>query len=245
MTAPGSPSAAPASGETPIVSDALRLVRVLFSPGAVFAELNETPRFWWPWAIASVVTIIINWFQRPFQQRIREVVLERAGRPASPPSAVGTAIGLIAGPIGVLVVCAIVAGILYLIVSSLGGESTFKRILTIAIHVYPLTLIQQGLTVAVLMMRGVASVNGPMDMFVSLGADLLLPQDAQVGNFVRFVLAGIGPIQIWQLALTAIGLTVMAKLGKGAAWTAAIINFVIILCLFAGLGAFGMKMAGG
>jgi hypothetical protein len=243
MTAPASD--APTANETPVVTDALRLVRVLFSPGAVFAELSQTPRFWVPWAIASVVTIIINWFQRPFQQRIREVMLERAGQPVTPPSAVGTLIGLVTGPLVVLVICAIVAGILYLIVSSMGGETTFKRILSVAIHAYPLTLIQQALTVAVLTMRGVASVNGPADMIVSLGADLLLPQDAQVGYFVRFLLAGIGPIQIWQLAITAVGLMAMAKLGKGSAWTAAIINFVILLCLFSALGAVGMKFAGG
>ena len=245
MTAAAPGTAPSPNAETPVVTDALRLVRVLFSPGAVFAELSQTPRFWVPWALVSVVTIVINFFQRPFNQRLRELMLERAGRPASTPSAVGNLIGLVTAPLGVLVVCAIVGGILYVIVSSMGGETTFKRILAVAIHVYPLTLIQQALTVAVLTMRGVASISGPTDMFVSLGADLLLPQDAQVGNFVRFVLAGIGPLQVWQLAITAFGLMAMAKLGKGPAWTAAIINFVIILCLFAGLGAFGMKMAGG
>ena len=242
-TAPATPT--PTPSETPVVSDALRLVRVLFSPGTVFAELEQRPSFWMPWLLVSIVTAVITFLQRPFQARLRELMMERAGRPVTPPSTVGTIISVAATPIGVLVLCAVIGGILYLIVSSLGGETTFRRLLTVVIHAWPLTLVQQALTFIVLSMRGVSSINGPSDMFVSLGADLLLPQDAQVGYFVRFLLAGIGPLQIWQLVITAVGVMALAKLGKGQAWTAAVINFVIMLVLFAGLGALGMRFMGG
>jgi hypothetical protein len=47
------------------------------------------------------------------------------------------------------------------------------------------------------------------------------------------------------MVITAVGLMVLAKVSKGAAWTAAIISFLITLAVGAGIGAWGIKMAGG
>jgi hypothetical protein len=246
MTEPTpAPVQAPAAGGPTFIADGARLGRVLFSPGAVFTELNQRPSFWVPWIIVSVVYAALNFFQRPFQQRLKDLMLERAGRPVTPPSALGDIIGLVLTPVGLLVLCAISAGILYLIASGLGGETTYKRMLTVVIFTFPVTLIQTVLTVIVLNMRGVSSIAGPQDMMVSFGADLLLPGDSQIGYFVRILLMGISPLAIWSLAIQATGLTLLAKMGKGAAWTAAVIAYAVFLLVGAGLGAFGMKMAGG
>jgi len=117
--------------------------------------------------------------------------------------------------------------------------------LSVVIHAWPLFFAQQLLAYIVLSMRGLDAIHGPMDMIVSLGADLALPSDAQVGYFLRFFLGGIGPLQIWQLVISAVGVGIMARAGKGAAWTAATVNYLFWLLLLSGLGAFGMKMAGG
>lgn len=243
MTAPE--TSASAQTHTPVVTDASRLARVLFSPTAVFEEQKDAPTFWMPFAIMAVLMMVASYFMQPFQQRVRELMLEHLNRPVPPPTTVGMIIGLCTTVIGLLIVCAIGAGILYAITSVFGGDTTYKKLLCVVVFGLPVAFIIQAITVAVLTSRGVASINGPEDMIVSLGLDLLLPQSAQPSYFVRFMLSGIGLLQIWQLTITAMGLAVMAKLSKGSAWTAAIINFVIVLAIMSALGAFGMKMAGG
>ena len=244
MTAPA--TATPSSTDTPFVTDAVRLARALFSPGSVFGEIQDRPTFWRPFFVVAIVNAAVSYLMSPFQQRIGQIMAERAGRPVPTPSMLKTVLGLVFSPLGPLILCAIVGGILYLLVSMLGGQTSYKKMLTVAIFVWPVALIQQLVTFAVLTSRGGASaMSGPQDMFVSLGADLLLPADAQLGYFVKFLLSGIGPLQLWALAVTATGLMVMGKMARGQAWTAAIIYFVIALLFIAGLGSFSMKMMGG
>jgi len=249
MTAPApEATTATATAYTPVVTDLMRLARVSFSPAAVYEEVRERPTFWMPWAIVAVAYTAIQLLMRPFQQRLGELMAAQAGRP-TPAGAGGgaasTIIGLVAGPLTVLVICAIAAGILYVITAALGGETTFKKMLTVTIFTWPLAILTQLLTWGVLTMRGVDSITGPTDMIVSLGVDNLLPSSVQLGHFLRFLLVGIGPIQIWSLAITAIGISILAKASKGQAWTVATVYFVLALLMTAGLGALGMKMVGG
>lgn len=74
----------PASNDTPFVTDAGRLARVLFSPGEVFAEIQDRATFWRPWLVISVLYALINYFMRPFQQRVGAAMMEAAGRTAPP-----------------------------------------------------------------------------------------------------------------------------------------------------------------
>lgn len=239
---------APAGGSyTPILTDLLRLGRMFFGPRGVYEEQQDWPTFWMPWVAVSIVFVVLQMFQRPFQNRVRELVLQQMGRPV-PTGGGGVlsmAIGVVTGALTVLIICAISAGILYLLLMMLGGHGTYKKMLTVAIFATPILVLQQLLTFVVLSSRGLASITGVWDVFVSFGADLLLPADAQVGAFTRVFLAGIGPLAIWQVAITAIGLTVMGKVGKGIGWTVATLAYLIGLALSAGLASVGMKMAGG
>lgn len=245
MTAPA--TAPEAKTPIPFVTDAWRLVRVLFSPGAVFGEQQDRPTFWRPFIVVTVVFMILQVLQQPFQARVREIALQQAGRAtqAGPGGPVAMVIGLVIGAIVVLIMLAIVAGILYLLVTAFGGEASYKKMLTVAVFCWPIAILQQVLTYVVLTMRGVDSIHTIWDSFVSFGADLLLPADASVGAFTRFYLAGIGPLAIWQVAISAVGLMVLAKMKKGPAWAAAIVCYLVFLVIPAALGAFGMKAAGG
>ena len=247
MTAPETPAAASDAG-TPFVTDAVRLVRVLFSPGAVYAEQEEQPTFWKPWLIVCVLWMALQFLQRPFQTRVQELAMAQAGR--TMPAGAGTGavtyvVGGVTAFLTVLVMSALTAGILYLLMAGMGGETTYKKMLTVVIFTWPLALLQQVLTFVVLTMRGVESINSVWDMFVSFGPDLFLPADTQMSPFFRLFLAGISPLQIWGMVITAVGLMVLAKVSKGAAWTAAIISFLITLAVGAGIGAFGIKAMGG
>lgn len=238
---------APVSKSTPIVSDAVRLVRVLFSPGAVFEELKTDQRWWGVWLVIGIATGIINFLNAPFQARVRQIMIERSGRPvpAGAGSAASSVIGFVTAPIGVLIFALILAALLYMLMVAFGSEASYKKSLLIVFFGWPIVLIQQILTFVVLKMRGVDSINAPQDMMVSLGADLLLPSDATVSTFLRLVLAGIGPLQVWSAAIIATGVMVLGKAQKGSAWTAAIVYLLITTLVVAGLGSFFFKMMGG
>jgi Yip1 domain len=246
MAAP-EPQATTAVAYTPVVTDALRLVRALFSPRAVFEEQQDKPTFWMPWVVVSIAFAIVQFLQRPFQTRVRELVYQQLNRPmpAGGGGPVSMAIGVATGAATVLIMAALAAGIFYLLLSVFGGDTSFKKMLTVSIFGWPIAILGQLLTFIVLTMRGVGSINSVWDMFVSFGADVLLPADLQLSAFQRLFLAGIGPLAIWQVVITAIGLRVLGKVSKGGAWATAIITFIILLAVTAFLGAFGMKAAGG
>ena len=246
MAAP-EPQATSAVAYTPVVTDLWRLVRVLFAPRGVFEEQQDKPTFWMPWIVVSLAFAVVQFLQRPFQMRVREMVLQQLGRPVPPAggAAVSLVIGVVTGALTVLILAALTAGILYLLLTVFGGEASFKKMLTVAIFGWPIAILGQLLTFVVLSMRGVGAINSVWDIFVSYGADVLLPADMQLSAFLRLFLAGIGPLGIWQVAITAIGLGVLGKVGKGGAWTTAIVAFLILLVITALLGSFGMKAAGG
>lgn len=247
MAAPDTASPSSSPSYTPVVTDAMRLVRVLFSPGAVFGEIKEKPTFWMPWFIISILFAVVQFLQGPFQTRVREIMMQQSGRelPAGATGPIAQIIGAVFTPVVVLAIAAISAAVLYGLTAAFGGEATFKKMLTVTIFMWPLEVIRQVLTYAVLSMRGVESINSAADIWVSLGADLLLPADASVGTFLRAVLAGIGPIQVWSAAICAFGITTLTGLEKGKAWGVAIISWLIGVLITAGLASVGMRFAGG
>jgi len=248
MTTPDPTAPAADASYTPIVTDLGRLVRVLFSPGDVFNEQRDRPTFWWPFAILGVISVIVQTLQKPFQQRVQEIMMAQRGITAPPGAGTGIVslvVGSLVGALMFLIILALTAGILYLLMAAFGGETTFKKMMTVAIFSAPLYVLQQVLVAVILHVRGLDAVHTIWDIIPALGADLLLPADAQVGAFLRVFLGQIGVLQIWGVAVTAVGLTVMAKVGKGAAWTAAIISFLVVAALASGLASLGIKAAGG
>ena len=232
---------------TPVLTDLWRLVRAPFAPRAVYEEQQSAPTFWMPWVLVSVIFAALQILQRPFQMRVRDLVLQKLNQPIPPGgfSAVRSVIGFLGAGVTVLVLACIGAGILYLLTMVFGGQTSFKKMLTVCIFAWPIAILQQVLAYVVLSIRGVDSIQSVWDVQVSFGADLLVPSDATLSAFLRLVLAGIGPLAIWQLVITAVGLKTLGKVSWATAWTVAIIAAVILLLGLSALGAVGMKAAGG
>jgi len=246
MAAPA-PEAPATPTSTPVLTDLARLVRSPFTPRRVYEEQSEHPTYWIPWLIVSVVFAVLQLLQRPFQGRVREIILEHLQRPVPAPASLGAAagIGLVSSAFMVLLFSAIAAGIFYVLVVSFGGETTFKKMMTVAIFAWPIVLLQQLLVWLALSIRGVDAISSIWDVQVSFGVDLLLPSGASLSPFLRLFLAGIGPLALWQAFITATGIMVLGKTKPGAAWLIAVVQILVILSLLAALGAFGIRAAGG
>ncbi len=139
-----------------------------------------------------------------------------------------------ASPIFVLLFLAIVAGILWLLVTLFaGGEAKFRTLLSVATYTALPSILLQVATLAVLKMKGVESVTSPLDLQPPLGLNLLAPN---MSGFVSGVLASINPFTIWGMVLTAIGIQVTHRTSKGSAYAVAIVALLIGV-LFGGVGA--------
>lgn len=242
MTSPEPAAVAPAPGSTgiPVVTDFLRLLRVLVSPGAVFEEQREAPTFWVPWILLCVMMLVVSFLSFPYTLAAQRLAAEASGRPF--PAAAENIMRfsmLVAVPVFTLLMLLISAGVMYLVLMVFGGEVRYKGLMSVAVFSGMLGVLQVLATFAVLKLRGPEGLTTMADYQVTFGLDLLLPADATVPKFVGGLLKGITPFSLWGLAITAIGIRAMEKTSKGAAWSAAGVSLVLGLlvgALFAGMG---------
>ena len=235
MTAPESastPADVPSQG-IPFVSDFGRIIRAMFSPGAVFEELRPRPRVLWPWLAVSVIFAIASFLMSPYQMKVQRLAMEAAGRPVPAGMEKFALIGVIFTPVIVIIMACIGALVLWVTVSVTGGESRFKQALSINLHSWGPVCLMQLAMFFVLRSRGVDAIQSRADLMVPLGLDLLLP--AEQTGFVRGLANGINPFTIWTMVIVAVGLQVMLKMKASSAWTAAIINFLIGLVIAAAI----------
>jgi len=241
MAAP-EPQATAAPSYTPILTDATRLARVLVSPRAVFDEQREKPTWFLPWLVVAIIVVAFGIWQTPYTQRVIELALEARGTTTQlSPSAMRTQamIGSVFAPIAFLIFGAISAGILYLILAVTGSTVRYRSMLCAVFFSEAVLPIQYLLQSIILRMRGApdVAITSVADAQPALGLNLLLPADASSSHFVSALLGGIGPLPIWALIIMVVGIMRLDNVKKGAAWTAALASFVILLLVGAGLAS--------
>ena len=230
----------PTSGGIPVVTDLLRMVRVLFSPSAVFDEQKEAPTFWVPWLLLSVLLLAVTFLNFPYTLAAARLAATAQGRPF--PAAAESLMRfsmLGAVPLVTLVMLLLTAGVMYLVLMAAGGEVRFKGLMSVAVFSGMLGVLQVLASFAVLKLRGPEALTTLADYQVSFGLDLLLPADTALPKFVEGMLKGITPFSIWGLVITATGIWTMEKTSKGAAWTAAVVSLalgLLVAGLFSGMG---------
>jgi hypothetical protein len=239
MAAPA-PQAPVGSSYIPIVTDFMRLVRVLYAPSAVFEEQKEKPTWFLPWLVIGILCMAIGFWQLPYSQRVMELAIQafpNAPQLTADQLRSRSMIGLIVTPIFFLIFALLGAGILYLAVSVAGGKARYKGMLSVSVFslvMLPITLILQGI---ILRMRGGPSeaITTMMDAQPALGLNVLVSADTS--RFVTALLAGIGPLPLWGLFITAVGIMRLEGVKKNTAWTAAIASFVVMLLVGAFLAS--------
>lgn len=240
-----SPDTAPAAPQyTPVITDLLRLGRAPFAPTGVFEEQRDAPTFWMPWLLVSLAFGAVALLASPFQVQAMRLAAEASGRPLPPGFEKFAAIGVVTTPLVVLVMALVGSVFLWLPLMATASEARFKGLMCVTIFAWPIAVLQQVLNYIVLSIKGVESVQTMQDLQVSLGLDLLLSADAQVSTFARAMLAGIGPLQVWSVVIVAFGLMALERVSSGKAWTAAIISFVAVLLVSAGVAAVFTGRAG-
>ena len=214
------------------------LFRVIYEPAAVFERVREKRKFLLPFIAFSIIAIILGFLMAPYRQAATASQLAAAAQ-ANPNVAAAAGkiamFSMLAAPVGVLVIVAIGASILWVLVSLVGGEANWRTLACMEFYVGISTILYQIVVFGMLAMSGVSSVHSTADLMPPLGLDLLAPH---AGPSLTRLLGGINPFALWGVFLTAVGVEVTQKTSKGAAWTVAIISFVFSLgigTLLAGL----------
>lgn len=223
----------------PVKSAARRLALVLFQPRGVFTELRQRPAWLLPWFLIAAALVGLGLLTLPYADRVIEVELAARGSASMPGWVVPLtrALTVAGAPLYVLLAAVGSALVMWPVLRLLGHRARFRALLCAAIHSHAATVLQAGLTALVLFLRGSPeqAIHGAGDLRVSLGADMLLPHGSHLPLFVRAVLSGIGPLQLWGLVVLAVGVSVLEQPKRGA-WIAALASWVALL-VFSGLTA--------
>lgn len=219
----------------------LDLFTVLYDPQAVFARVKEKPRFWGPFLGLAVLQTAIAFLMTPYSRQVMTAMVQARGGGAAPaPPSWAAWTGVIGAPIGLAIGLLIGAGILWMLVSVLGGEGSFRRLLSVVTYV-GITGILLGIASLAVLMLGGGRVETVADLRPGFGLDLLAPDST---GFTKMLLWSVNPFTLWGLVLTGFGVAGTHSTSKGTAFTIATIAFVINALIGAGFAAIGGGRAG-
>jgi hypothetical protein len=214
---------------------ALDLFRVIWEPGAVFARVSEKARFWQPFLLVVLLAMVLAFFQLPYTKAA--MMAQFAQNPAMTPEMQQRAmsfapIGLVFVPIIFAIILLLNALLLWVTVSVVGGEGKFSTLLSVTTYASISFVMLSAIGVVVMMTKGTGAITSMEDLQPALGLDLLAPG---AKGFMLALLRGINPFAIFGVFLTATGVAVTHKLSKGSAYTAALVQFFVVLLVSAGL----------
>ncbi len=217
----------------------LDLLTILYDPPAVFARIKEKPRFWGPFIALAVVQVVITALMLPYTRALMQAMVQARGGTNAPPAWAAYA-GLIMAPIGLAIGLLLTGAVLWILVSVLAGEASFRHLLSVATYVGITGILMGVASIAVLKLGG-GRVQTAADLRPGFGLDLLAP-DAT--GFVKTLLWMVNPFTLWGLALTGLGVAGTHNTSKGTAYTVATIAFLINALIAAGFSMFGGGAAG-
>lgn len=212
----------------------LDLFNILYDPQAVFAHVKEKPRFWGPFLGLAVMQVAIAVLMLPYTLAVMQAMARTQGGGAQPPSWAAW-IGVIGAPIGLALGLLVSAAVLWMLVSVLVGEGSFRHLLSVATYA-AITGVLLGVASLAVLMLGGGRVETVADLRPGFGLDLLAPEAT---GFVRTLLWTVNPFTLWGLVLTGFGIAGTHNASKGLAFTVATIAFVVnafIGAAFAGIG---------
>lgn len=219
----------------------LDLFVMIFDPPAVFARVRERPRFLAPFIGLAVLQMAIAFLMLPYTRAAMQAMARTAAGAgsASDPSRFAV-IGVVFAPVGLAVGLVISAGILWVLVSLLAGEASFRHLLSVATYA-GITGIFMGLAAYAVLALGGGRVETMADLRPAFGLDLLAPD---AGRGLKTLLGMVNPFTLWGLVLTALGIKATHKISPGTAWAVAAIAFAVGSVIAAGFALVGGGRAG-
>jgi len=246
MTISEAPPSAPAPAAEPAPSSFGRIFGVLFSPDATFASIARRPTWVAPLLVLLVLSIVsgfimssrIDWSApaREAMEARKDVPREAQERAVRMAGAMGKVIAY-AGPVFLVIILAIVAGILLLAFRMFGGEGNFAQAWAATLYAYMPSVIKSIAFLIILVAKGETGVS-PLAMATLVRSNPAFLFDPKT-NPMGFALAtNLDLFSLWVMVLLIIGFAHLAKVSKGKS-AAVVVSLYIVKCL---LGLIGPAM---
>jgi len=216
----------------------LDLFRVLYEPAAVFERVRERPSWVEPMlgilALYAIIILLMLPFSRIATEAAIQQALQQRGGPAGQAPNAGTfvVIGAVVGLIFFCLLLLLGAAILWVNTSLFAGAARFKLLFSVVVYTTIAFILQQVVSLIVIMMKGKGAIATPDDLQPALGLDLLFPG---AKGFVAGLLKGINPFAVYGYWLTGVGVSVTHKTARGTGLVVAFVTFAVMLVILAGL----------
>jgi hypothetical protein len=235
----GSTTQAEAGEASEVVSGgfAQSLLDVFIDPMKVFKRIEAGLTWWKPFVVAAVISMINGYLMIPFQtKRIalnpRDLPPEQVEAAMESTAKYGVYF-LFLAPIGILIVYLIVAGISHLMINLMTSKASFKKTLSLISYLGIISILGQLVTSAVLLAKGVDSIETMADLKVSFSLSALMPEVEGAGYAL---MESLSVFNLWYYVLFLIGTATIFKMDKSKAIVPVIVLWVLSF-LFAFLGS--------
>jgi len=216
------------------------IIDIFTDPSRVFARIEAGLTWWKGYILISIVSIVLQWLMFPFQTRILELnprgMSEEQLQNAIEATEKFKYVGLVSTPIGIILIFLILAGILHLMVSIMSSKANFKRTLSLVVYAGIISLLGQIVKTAILLSRGVDSIESMADMKVHLSLAAFFP-DLE-GAKLAF-LDSLGVFEIWYYVVLTFGIAYLFKIKKNTAVIPVVVIWVVSFLLMMLSSKFG------
>ena len=223
-----------------------RMLRVFHSPGEAFEALSHGhSKMDWlvPTILAAVVAVVAAHQVVPIamkagaaamEERLSEVPAEQREM-VEKMKGIGETAGLIGAPITAFISVFIAAGLLLLLAKILGGEATYGQMLSVYAYGSLISLLKSLVTVPLMVTK--------QTVVVQTGLGLLMSDEMLQTFFGRFV-SMLELFTLWQAAVTAIGLSIVAQISTGKAFTGIFVILLILVAIGAAVAGLSGALGG-
>ena len=219
-------------------------IGVYFSPAETFTSLDRKPDWLVPMILLAVLTVISVFLIAPQMQDMQiQAMMDRDMSEDEAYAAYETTAAFmkyltpVFGVIGVFLVSLIIAGIFFVVFNfMMGGESTYKKVLSIYCYIaFGVGLIGTIVRVPLVMAKN------SMEVQTSLAAFLSIDMKDQ---FIYKLLAKFDVFVVWQLILFIIGFQIIYKFSRGKAATGVLALFGLYVVISIVLGNIFSSLGG-
>ncbi|MDR6227021.1 YIP1 family protein [Desmospora profundinema] len=204
---------------------------MIWEPGQQFERIREQPRIVVPLLVVVVLMVVLSvaMVEPTMELPEHQAGIDQLGEDAYRSM---TYVGASIGMMFIVPLLILISTLLHwLLTLLLQGRATFAQLFSFNTYLSIFGILSMAVYAVYLWTVGVGEHG---DVYpTSLAA--FIPAE----GFLKGLLSGIEVFSIWQLIVTALGLSAIAGVSRGKGWVAALIPFLLVLLVMAGFVAIG------
>jgi hypothetical protein len=213
---------------TPNVQSLTLAYQTLWTPSRAFETLRGRQSWAALFALLFVLNAVSSMFMLPYAQRAATLQIEaqpsaQSGNSLPPRKVnqevlVGQQVGMLLGPILLLIKWSAIAGVLWAILILVGKDVAFRQMLAMVVYASLPLALASYVGYGLIMARGLDAIGGLHDLKPLLGVNAFIHAGS---GAVDAILASLNPFDAWYVCLLAIGLHHVGTLERRRAATLA------------------------